>query len=92
MQSMDSSVWIARLFGGAAAVALGACLWRDSLAKLEEYEEKYPPISDEEFLRRCSPDVRPDVALQVRGIIADVFGVERENIHPETNLIELDSL
>src|SRR3954470_15682779 len=32
-------------------------------------EEAFPPISDAEFLARCPPGTRPEVALKVRQIV-----------------------
>ena len=45
--------------------------------------EAWPPISDEEFLRRCSPGVRPEVALGVRRIVSEQLGVDYDRIYPE---------
>ena len=52
------------------------------------FVEKFPPISDDEFLARCSPGTRPEVALKVRRIIADFLAVEYERIHPSMTFIE----
>ena len=49
---------------------------------------RFPPISDEEFLARCTPGTRPEVALKVRRIVADHLAVEYERIHPSMNFIE----
>ena len=56
----------------------------------QEYARTHPPISDEEFLKLCSSDVRPEMALKVREIIADAYGVDREEIYPDTRLIDLE--
>ena len=37
--------------------------------------EPPPLISDEEFLALCKPGTNPDVALRVRRMVADSFGV-----------------
>jgi hypothetical protein len=52
------------------------------------FEERFPPISDLEFLARCSPRTSPEVALKVRRIVADHLAVEYERIHPSTRFIE----
>ena len=48
----------------------------------------YPPISDAEFVARCSPGTSPEVALKVRRIVAEFFGVEYERVHPSTRFFE----
>ena len=50
--------------------------------------ESFPPISDAEFLARCSPGTRPEVALKVRRIVADTLGVEYERVHPSGRFVE----
>jgi hypothetical protein len=50
--------------------------------KHESFNERYPPISDEEFLALCTPGVNPKVALKVRQIVAESLGIERERIYP----------
>jgi hypothetical protein len=52
------------------------------------FEEKYPPISDAEFLARCSPGVNPEVALKVRMMVAEYFGIPYERVHPSMSFIE----
>ncbi|WP_439620647.1 hypothetical protein [Gemmata sp.] len=51
------------------------------------FRERFPPISDAEFLARCRPGTDPEVALKVRRIVAEHFAVEYERIHPETRFI-----
>jgi hypothetical protein len=52
------------------------------------FEARFPPISDEEFVARCTPGTSPDVALRVRRIIAKHLAVEYERVHPSMNFIE----
>lgn len=52
------------------------------------FAERYPPISDAEFLARCSPGVNPAVALKVRAIVAEYFGIDYERVHPSMSFIE----
>ena len=52
------------------------------------FKEKFPPISDEEFMARCRPETRPEVALKVRRILADALNVEYERIYPESRLMQ----
>lgn len=51
------------------------------------FDERFPPISDAEFLARCKPGTNPDVALKVRRIVADALSIEYERVHPDARLI-----
>ena len=51
------------------------------------YDETHPPISDEEYLALCDSSIDPDVALEVRGLLADVAGIDREIIYPDARLV-----
>ena len=50
--------------------------------------EDFFPMSDGEFLARCPPGTRPEVALKVRRIVADTLAVKYELIHPSTRFVE----
>jgi hypothetical protein len=50
--------------------------------------EQFPPISDDEFLARCTPGTSREVALKVRRIVAHHFGIEYERVHPSTRFID----
>lgn len=52
------------------------------------FEERFPPISDAEFLARCPPGTTPEVAFKVRRIVAAHFAVEYERVYPSTSFIE----
>jgi hypothetical protein len=52
-----------------------------------EFERRFPPISDEEFMARCAPGTRPEVALKVRRIVAEQMGVEYERVDPSTHFV-----
>jgi hypothetical protein len=52
------------------------------------FEEKFPPISDAEFLARCRPGTDPAVALKVRRIIAEHLAVEYERVHPSSRFVD----
>lgn len=79
---------------GVAAIVIGlagavVAVWvlrasRDSKA----FDGQFPPISDAEFVARCSPGTSPEVALKVRRIVADHLAVEYDRIRPSTRFIE----
>jgi hypothetical protein len=52
------------------------------------FAERFPPISDAEFMARCTPGTRPEVALKVRRIVADAFGIEYERVYPSSRFVE----
>jgi hypothetical protein len=60
-------------------VTIGVAMANRSRA---DFEERFPPISDEEFLARCRPGTDPKVALKVRQIVAEYFAIEYERVHP----------
>lgn len=51
-------------------------------------EERFPPISDAEFVARCAPGTSPEVALKVRSIVADALGVDYDRVYPSSRLME----
>jgi hypothetical protein len=53
-----------------------------------DFERRFPPISDAEFLARCPPGTNPEVALRVRRIVAKHFAIEYERVYPSTRFIE----
>jgi hypothetical protein len=68
----------------AAALAIAAWMWRERVA----FRERFPPISDAEFLARCRPGVDRDVALRVRRLVAEHFAIEYERVHPSMTFVE----
>jgi hypothetical protein len=54
----------------------------------DNFEESFPPISDAEFLALCSPGTSPEVALKVRRMVAEYFGIEYERVHPSTRFVQ----
>lgn len=52
------------------------------------FKERFPPISDAEFLALCKPGTDPEVALKVRRLVADHFAIEYERVHPPMSFIE----
>ncbi|TWT64451.1 hypothetical protein [Rubinisphaera italica] len=61
--------------------------YRDRIVK-KEYLDKHPPLSDEEFVRRCGDNVPPEVALKVRRTFSETSGMDYEHIYPDTRLFE----
>jgi hypothetical protein len=56
--------------------------------KRVKFEERFPPISDAEFMDRCPPGTSPVVALKVRRIVANQLGVEYERIYPSSSFVD----
>jgi hypothetical protein len=52
------------------------------------FKDRFPPISDAEFLARCALGTRPEVALKVRKIVADHFAIEYEHVYPSMSFVE----
>lgn len=56
--------------------------------RFDGHQEKYRPLTNEEFVARCRPGTQPEKALKVRAILADVSGIPEERIHPEHSLFD----
>ncbi len=50
--------------------------------------KRWPPIDDDEFLRRCRPGTDRETALRVRRIVSEQLGVPYEQIYPEQNFVK----
>lgn len=80
----------------AATVLVAALIWivmakRSRVAfKAEgrETPEEFPLLSDAEFLASCRPGTNPEVALKVRRIVAELFDIEYERVHPTMRFID----
>lgn len=70
----------------ASLVALVVCLIA-ARRKWAAFVERFPPISDAEFLARCKPGTNPEVALKVRRIVSDALAVEYERIYPSSRFV-----
>ena len=55
--------------------------------RLAAFNERFPPISDDEFMARCPAGTNRAVALKVRRIVADSLGVEYTRIYPTSSLV-----
>jgi hypothetical protein len=51
------------------------------------FNERFPPISDEEFMAGCPAGTNPAVALKVRRIVADSLGVEYARVYPSSSFV-----
>ena len=71
---------------GLTVVVILVSCWR-ALRHRQNFNERFPPITDEEFLARCPPGTRRHVALGVRRIVAEKLGVEYARIYPESSFI-----
>ncbi|MSU76720.1 MAG: hypothetical protein EXS16_01360 [Gemmataceae bacterium] len=59
-------------------------MWAD-----EKFHEKFPPISDAEFVAMCKPGVNPEIALKVRRIVADSLGLSYKQVYPSASFADL---
>lgn len=60
----------------------------DARRRAKVFKKQFPPISNEEFLARCTPGTNPYIALKVRRVLSESLGVEYERIYPESRLVE----
>ena len=56
--------------------------------RLAKFKERFPPISDAEFMALCPAGTSPEIALKVRRIISDQLGVEYERIYPASRFVD----
>ncbi len=63
------------------------CLTCIQRGHINRFAQKWPPISDEEFLARCPPGVDRDRALKVRRIVSEQLGLPYESIYPEQHFV-----
>ena len=54
----------------------------------KKWYEKWPAISDDEFVSRCPSGTNRETALRVREIISEQTGVEYEHIYPEQSFVK----
>lgn len=75
--------WIAPILG---LIVLAAIVIYSSIEG-RKWEERFPPISDDEFMARLPPKTNREIALKVRRILADQLFIEYERIHPDSSLV-----
>ena len=71
-------------------LAMCAFAIRRGLVQAQHDIISQPCVSDEEFCK-LMPEISKEVAMGVRSVLVDVSGWDREEIHPETRIIEFDS-
>lgn len=52
------------------------------------FEQRFPPISDADFLARCRSGTNPAIALKVRRIVSNQLGIQYERIYPSSSFVE----
>jgi hypothetical protein len=67
-------------------LTLLVCL-KSKKRKRLDFEARFPPISDDEFVARCAPGTNREIALKVRRIVAKQLGVEYERIYPSSSFV-----
>ena len=67
-----------------AAFVIYICSKRSQAA----FEERFPPITDDEFMALCRPGTSRAVALKVRRIVADQLGVDYDRVYPSSRFVE----
>lgn len=72
-------------FGACFLIAILICVVCSIRAEAD-FNKRFRPISDAEFLARCSPGIRPEVALGVRRVLAECLNVDYERIYPSSRI------
>ncbi|WP_442506891.1 hypothetical protein SH528x_005765 [Novipirellula sp. SH528] len=71
---------------GVALVLLAAILFADRTGQ-KRFNDRWPPITDDEFLAACSPGTSRDTALRVRRIVSEQLGIPYDRIHPDQDFV-----
>ncbi len=66
----------------AVAVILSFCLGK------RQFNDRFPPIDDDEFIRRCRSGVNRDVAMRVRRVVSEQLGIEYARVYPEQRFVQ----
>ena len=81
--------WIAVAVVAILVAVLLVCCAFSEPPGMEEIEPQ-PCVTDREFCCLL-PEVSDEVCMKVRDVLVDVSGWDREEIHPETRLIEFET-
>ena len=76
------------IVGTSALLAVVLIVMALAMRNRADFEERFPPISDAEFLAGCRPGVDPKVALKIREIVAEYFGIPYERVHPSMRFVD----
>jgi hypothetical protein len=68
-------------------LVVGAALIATFSRRGQSFKERWPAISEEEFVAKCTPGTNPQTALRVRRIISEQLGIPYEHIHPEQHFV-----
>jgi hypothetical protein len=55
---------------------------------IPHFNQRFPRIDDDEFLRRMGPGANREVALRVRRIVSESLGFEYKRVYPEQRLAD----
>jgi Na+-transporting methylmalonyl-CoA/oxaloacetate decarboxylase gamma subunit len=58
------------------------------VARRADFADRFPSISDAEFVARCRPGTTPAVALAVRRIVARNLGIDYARVHPDMSFVD----
>lgn len=72
----------------AVVLVIVALVWAEMKLRSEAFKRRFPPMSDREFLARCTPGTDPKVALRVRRLVAYHLGVDYECIYPSSRFAQ----
>lgn len=53
-----------------------------------DFERRFPPISDDEFMALCEPGTNREIALKVRRIVSEQLNIPYQQIYPTSRFIE----
>ena len=74
------------LIGILLTITILAALW--CVLDCSPSQDKWPPISEDEFIRRCPPGVDRERALKVRRIVSEHLGVDYDRVYPEQRFVD----
>ena len=83
MNDLFAFVALLALIIGTAVVAI---VW--GIKSNRDFKRRWPAISDDEFVARCTPGTNPQVALRVRRIISEQLGIPYEHVHPDQSFVD----
>ena len=78
------AVFIAAALAAILMLVAFSLAMRDDCARVNE---KWPSISDDEFVAKCKPGTSRDIALRVRRIVSEQLGVDYDRVHPNQDFV-----